>query len=128
MPESQMLLQEMGNHFSQTLHERPNMSSSIWLLDQISDLPPTTRLDGFDISLDQCPPSPWLPANVKFHTWNVFDDPAPEFVGVFDIVHVRLVTVVIKNNDPRAMLSNLHKLLSEVLGVLLRFPLDKPAE
>ena len=51
--------------------------------------------------------------------WNAFDEPPPEFVCAFDIVHVRLVTVVIRENDPRPLLSNLYKLLSEML---LPFP------
>lgn len=85
--------------------------NGIWLLDLSAAVPPTTQLDGFDISLDQCPPSAWLPHNLKLHTWNAFDEPPPEFVWAFDIVHVRLVTVVIRENDPRPLLSNLCKLL-----------------
>lgn len=96
------------------LQTHAHLFQSIWLLDLSADIPPTTRLDGFDISLDQCPPSAWLPHNLNLHTWNVFDEPPPEFVGAFDVVHVRLVTVVIRDNDPRPLLSNLCKLLSEM--------------
>ncbi|KAI9733781.1 MAG: hypothetical protein M1818_007048 [Claussenomyces sp. TS43310] len=85
--------------------------NSIWLLDLARDLPPTTQLDGFDVSLDQCPPSPWLPANVDLHTWNIFEDPPSEFIEAFDVVHIRLITVAIKNDDPRPVLANLRKLL-----------------
>ncbi|KAL8778381.1 MAG: hypothetical protein Q9213_007436 [Squamulea squamosa] len=101
----------MGNSTFPICPGTPLMFSSLWLLDLLSDVPSTSRLDGFDISLDQCPPPPWLPSNVKLHTWNVFDDPPPDFVEVFDVVHVRLITFVIKNNDPRSVLSNLWKLL-----------------
>lgn len=45
------------------------------------------------------------------HTWNLFQEPPPQFVGYFDVVHVRLITVVVKNNDPRPLLANLTKLL-----------------
>lgn len=46
------------------------------------------------------------------HIWNIFEDVPDEFIGYFDIVHVRLITVVVKNNDPRPILANLRKLLS----------------
>ena len=75
-------------------------------------LPPTVRLDGFDVSLDQCPPASWLPHNVKLHTWDIFTDPPQKFIGAFDVVHVRLITLVIKDNDPRQVISSLSKLLS----------------
>jgi hypothetical protein len=46
------------------------------------------------------------------HIWNVFENVPDEFVGFFDIVHVRLIIVVVKNNDPGPILANLNKLLS----------------
>jgi hypothetical protein len=49
------------------------------------------------------------------HIWNIFENVPDEFVGFFDIVHVRLITVVVKNNDPRPILANLNKLLSMYL-------------
>ncbi|TVY93982.1 N-methyltransferase, partial [Lachnellula willkommii] len=83
----------------------------IWLLDVAREVSETALLDGFDISLDQCPPSPWLPANIHLHTWNIFEEPPKEFIETFDVVHIRLITVAIKNNDPRPVLANLRKLL-----------------
>ncbi|MCJ1376899.1 hypothetical protein MMC20_008144 [Loxospora ochrophaea] len=85
--------------------------NGVWLLDLARSLPPTVQLDGFDISLDQCPPEPWLPRNIQLHTWDVFTDPPPKFVGAFDVVHVRLITLVIKDNNPCRVISNLCKLL-----------------
>ncbi|KAI0804245.1 hypothetical protein GGR55DRAFT_659153 [Xylaria sp. FL0064] len=46
------------------------------------------------------------------HTWNVFEEPPPQFCQYFDIVHVRLITVVIKENEPEPVLFNLTKLLT----------------
>jgi hypothetical protein len=46
------------------------------------------------------------------HTWDIFEEPPEEFLGYFDVVHVRLITVVVKNNDPRPVLANLTKILS----------------
>ncbi|KAJ5287689.1 hypothetical protein N7478_003375 [Penicillium angulare] len=85
--------------------------NGIWLHDFARGKPPSTELHGFDISLDQVGPKPWLPANIHMHTWNIFENVPDEFVGFFDIVHVRLITVVVKNNDPRPILANLKKLL-----------------
>ncbi|KAJ5622635.1 hypothetical protein N7528_005867 [Penicillium herquei] len=85
--------------------------NGIWLQDFARGKPPSTELHGFDISLDQVGPKAWLPANIHMHVWNIFEDVPDEFVGFFDIVHVRLITVVVKNNDPRPILANLRKLL-----------------
>ena len=79
----------------------------------VRNLPPTVKLHGFDISLDQCPPKSRLPANVTFDTWDIFADPPKDLVGTFDVVHVRLITLVIKNGDPSRVITNLHKLLYE---------------
>ena len=76
-------------------------------------LPATVQCDGLDISLDQCPPAPWLPANVKLQKWDMFSDPPEELVGQFDIVHVRLIMLVIKDNNPVPIIHNLWKLLSK---------------
>ncbi|KAJ6015161.1 hypothetical protein N7540_009752 [Penicillium herquei] len=85
--------------------------NGIWLQDFARGKPPSTDLHGFDISLDQVGPKAWLPANIHMHVWNIFEDVPGEFIGFFDIVHVRLITVVVKNNDPRPILANLNKLL-----------------
>ncbi|RDH31100.1 hypothetical protein BDQ94DRAFT_172541 [Aspergillus welwitschiae] len=85
--------------------------NGIWLHDFARGKPPSVDLHGFDISLDQVGPKPWLPANIHMHIWNIFEDVPDEFIGYFDIVHVRLITVVVKNNDPRPILANLKKLL-----------------
>ncbi|MCJ1441549.1 MAG: hypothetical protein MMC23_002038 [Stictis urceolatum] len=85
--------------------------NGIWLFDIAHGLPGGAKLDGFDVSLDQCPPGPWLPKNIHLHTWNIFEELPAEFVGVFDIVHIRLITVAVKENDPLPMIANLHQML-----------------
>ncbi|KAI9148861.1 N-methyltransferase tcpN [Paramyrothecium foliicola] len=85
--------------------------NGIWLHDFAQNKPTTAEFHGFDISLDQVGPTPWIPANIHYHTWNIFDEPPERFLGYFDIVHVRLITVVVKNNDPRPVIENLTKLL-----------------
>ena len=85
--------------------------TSIWLHDFAQDKPASVELHGFDISLDQVVAGNWLPGNIHMHTWNIFDEPPEKFLGYFDVVHVRLITVVVKNDDPRSVLANLTKLL-----------------
>jgi hypothetical protein len=43
-------------------------------------------------------------------------DVPDDMVGIYDIVHVRLVMLVIKDNDPLPLIKNLCKLLSEYNG------------
>ncbi|KAI0421652.1 hypothetical protein F5X98DRAFT_361155 [Xylaria grammica] len=85
--------------------------NGIWLRDLAEDIPLSAELHGFDISLDQVGPRPWLQANLHMHTWDIFEEPPSQFCGFFDIVRVRLITVVVRNNDPRPVLKNLTKLL-----------------
>lgn len=93
----------------------------IWLHDLAREKPTSFELHGFDISLDQIGPKAWLPANVHMHKWNIFDEPDPRFLGYFDVVHVRLITVVVRNNDPQPILANLTKLLSTYCFLAILF-------
>jgi len=85
--------------------------TGIWLVDIAQSLPPSVQLEGFDISLTQCPVRAWLPDNIKLHKWDMFTEPPEDLVGRFDIVHIRLVTLVIKDNNPVPLITNLRKLL-----------------
>lgn len=87
--------------------------TGLWLIEVGRQLPPTVSLNAFDITLRQAPPKPWLPENMDLHNWNIFDEPPSQFQGIFDLVHVRLVTVVIKEHDPTTVMRNLGKLLSK---------------
>ena len=84
--------------------------SAMWLIDLARELP-SARLDGFDIKLDQAPPSEWLPPNIHLRTWNVFDDVPEDMLGVYDVVHVRLLVLVVENSDPRPIVRNLSRML-----------------
>lgn len=84
--------------------------TAIWLLDLARDLP-SAQLDGLDISLAQAPPKQWLPKNVNLRTWNAMNDVPSDLVGQYDLVHVRLLVLVVDNSDPRPMLRNLITLL-----------------
>lgn len=84
--------------------------TAIWLIDVAREYS-TAKLDGFDINTSQAPPKQWLSPNFTLKTWNVFD-PVPEsMIGVYDVVHVRLLVLVVQNSDPRHILRNLLRML-----------------
>lgn len=83
----------------------------MWLID-MSRENVSVQFDGFDISLDQCPPPEWLPSNISIRKLDILKPLPEELVGQYDIVHVRLLLCVIRNDDPVPVLTNLLKMLS----------------
>ncbi|KAL2054873.1 hypothetical protein ABVK25_004695 [Lepraria finkii] len=67
----------------------------------------SAQLDGFDIDLTQAPPKQWLPSNVAMHKLDAFSPLPHDLVGKYDIVHLRLFTVLMKHNNPVPLLRNL---------------------
>jgi SAM-dependent methyltransferase len=84
--------------------------TAIWLLDLARSFP-NSRLDGFDISLEQCPPPDWLPGSVSLNQWDVFSPVPSALKGQYDMVHIRLALLVVRYNDPRPILRNVLELL-----------------
>ena len=81
------------------------------MLDVATQLPPSTHLDGIDISFDQCPPNAWLPKNVTLRLADVFTDVPDDLVEKYDIIHIRHFVCVVKGNDPKPLLHNLLRML-----------------
>lgn len=84
--------------------------TAIWLL-ELARAFPGRQFDGFDISLEQCPPPEWLPPKVRLQQWDMFGRLSPELEGAFDVVHIRLLLLVIRENDPGPLLRNVMKML-----------------
>ena len=84
--------------------------TAIWAIDIARDFP-TAQIDGFDISLQQCPPSAWLPTNITVREWDIFSNLDSELEGTYDVVHIRLLLLVVRDNDPRPLLRNAMKML-----------------
>ena len=84
--------------------------TALWLID-VARAFPGVQIHGFDIDLSQAPPQQWLPLNTTLQYWNIFEDVPEELVGKYDIVHVRLLILVIEGGDPRSVLRHLLKLL-----------------
>ncbi|PQE31078.1 umta methyltransferase family protein [Rutstroemia sp. NJR-2017a WRK4] len=100
-----------GSGYPQTGDNNP---CRIWLLDLAKELSKSkisAQLDGFDISTKMYPPPITLPTNVRLDTLDIFQ-PIPEALrGWYDVVHIRLLCLVIPNGDPRPVLDNILTLL-----------------
>ncbi|KAI9037495.1 UMTA methyltransferase family protein [Aspergillus affinis] len=68
---------------------------------------PSARIDGIDIDMTQAPQPPWLPANVRLRSWNLFSPVPPDLRGKYDLVHVRLLVLVLSGVDPLPAIRNL---------------------
>ena len=90
------------------------MNKRTWLLDLVENVPPTTRLHGFDISSSGFPPKSWLPSNVSFNVLDSLKEAPEELWGQYDIVHIRLFLIVVNDNDPTPLLRHCMKLLSMI--------------
>ncbi|KAL9119521.1 MAG: hypothetical protein Q9187_003926 [Circinaria calcarea] len=90
--------------------------TGIFLLDLAKRLPPTAHLDGFDISGSQFTPETFLPKNISMQVMDAMSEPPEHLLGKYDIVHLRLLLIVVNNNDPMPILRHCLKLLSECLS------------
>ena len=73
--------------------------TAFWPIDVAHEYP-TIHLHCFDINTSQAPPKPWLPPNVTVETWNVFDNLPEHMIGLYDVVHVRLLALVVQGGEP----------------------------
>ena len=87
-------------------------SNAVWITEVLPHLPASTQIDGFDISAEHYPAEEWLPPNVSLIHLDAFRDVPEHLVGRYDIVHLRTFAIVVRNNDPTAVLRNLIKMLS----------------
>lgn len=64
------------------------------------------ELHGFDISAGSFIHAAHLPPNVQLHVADAMEAPPKEYQDYFDIVHVRLLQSVVKDNDPGDIIRN----------------------
>ncbi|XTI95487.1 hypothetical protein V2W45_1474468 [Cenococcum geophilum] len=90
-------------------------SMSCWLIEVAHGLPgslrPHVHLFGPDISTTYFPARGRLSETVTMEALSGLSDIPAELVGVFDVVHVRAFTAVIKNNNPTPLAANAIKML-----------------
>ncbi|MCJ1377998.1 hypothetical protein MMC17_001094 [Xylographa soralifera] len=86
--------------------------TGMWPIEVSKTLPPSTQLDGFDISGDRFPPAEWLPTNVRLSTADAFAPVPVHLVGKYDVVHLRMMVIVVKGQDDlETLMKNLVLLL-----------------
>lgn len=92
-----------------------NNTNDCWLIEVAHGLPgslrPHVHLFGPDISTTYFPARGRLSETVTMEALSGLSDIPAELVGVFDVVHVRAFTAVIKNNNPTPLAANAIKML-----------------
>ena len=85
---------------------------SIWVADvKLSN--PNFRIDGFDKSLQQCPPAEICLKNCSMRQLDIVDNIPGDLENTYDIVNVRLIQGGF-DQDPGPALRNLIKMLSKL--------------
>ncbi|CAL5866787.1 uncharacterized protein PFLUO_LOCUS997 [Penicillium psychrofluorescens] len=84
--------------------------TALWLID-VSRQFPHSQLDGLDIDLTQAPHPKWLPANVHLHSWDIFTDVPAGLEAKYDLLHVRLLVLVLSGLDPMPVLRHFLQLV-----------------
>ncbi|KAI9739224.1 MAG: hypothetical protein M1834_007437 [Cirrosporium novae-zelandiae] len=85
--------------------------SSIWLVDLARQLPAPAHLDGFDISLSQIPSKELTSKNIAFHYLDACTPIPAHLEGQYDLVHLRLLVLGIRDSNPGPVLDNVIRLL-----------------
>lgn len=84
--------------------------TALWALD-VAHEHPTAKLDCSDLDTTQAPAPGWLPSNVSITRWDILEDPPAEAQGHYDLVHVRLLVLVLSGLDPAPIIRRFHSLL-----------------
>ena len=82
---------------------------SIWIADTARDQ--SFRIDGLDISLEQCPAAEMLPKGCSIRKVNILQNVPADLIGIYDIIHVRLILGGL-GDDPVPALKNFIAMLS----------------
>ncbi|RAK99398.1 uncharacterized protein BO80DRAFT_426398 [Aspergillus ibericus CBS 121593] len=87
--------------------------TALWLTELAQTLPADAdvALDGLDLDLSKAPPRPWLPANVHLHQADILAPLPDPLVGQYEVVHLRLLILVVENSDPTPIIRYAHRML-----------------
>ena len=92
---------------------------SVWPIDVVENSLDDTEVDGFDISGRFFPPFQWLPSKVKLHLHDIFEPFPEQFVGRFDMIHIRMF-LNLSQERIRNIVSNAMTLLSTLFSSKVR--------
>ncbi|KAB8068890.1 hypothetical protein BDV29DRAFT_199087 [Aspergillus leporis] len=89
--------------------------TGIWLFDLLRD-PAVSRyrslqLDGFDVDLKNAPVGEWLPPMITLREFDIFDDVPSDLIGKYDVVHLRLLVLVVQQSDPLPVIQKIFQML-----------------
>ncbi|MCJ1333322.1 hypothetical protein MMC10_010016 [Thelotrema lepadinum] len=84
--------------------------TSIWMVD-VKQKYPDLQIDGFDVSISQCPPVEFLPEGCSVHELDMLKAVPEKFEGIYDVVNLRLMMAAIKDDNPVPLLKNLITML-----------------
>ncbi|KAE8319488.1 hypothetical protein BDV41DRAFT_560184 [Aspergillus transmontanensis] len=84
--------------------------TALWLVD-VSRNFPDSRLNGLDIDLTQAPHPGWLPSNITLRHWDLFTDVPASLECQYDLVHVRLLVLVLSGVDLMPVIRRLFQLV-----------------
>lgn len=87
--------------------------TAIWPIQLARHLPASASICGFDISLSQAPPRAWLPRNLELREWDIFTPVPDDCLGKYDVVHVRLLLLVLTPANVRAVVRRLGQMLRD---------------
>ncbi|KAL2836689.1 hypothetical protein BJY01DRAFT_258622 [Aspergillus pseudoustus] len=85
--------------------------TAIWLLDLLPEFSPTANFEGLDMSLALTPPTAWLPPNLTVREWNLDDDVPDDLVEKYDVIHLRLLVLVVRDGDPAPVTRKVARML-----------------
>ncbi|KAE8140097.1 hypothetical protein BDV38DRAFT_280563 [Aspergillus pseudotamarii] len=93
--------QVFGFHIHPSVHFPP--------ADDTTDTPshPAIADIAIDIDLTQAPHPGWLPSNITLRYWDVFADVPASLECQYDLVHVRLLVLVLSGEDPTPVIRRL---------------------
>ncbi|KAF5568750.1 methyltransferase domain-containing protein [Fusarium napiforme] len=88
-----------------------NTGTGIFLKELAPKLTREAQLDGFDIDTRKFHDPSSLPANVRLQYGNVLEPFAKEYLGTYDLVHVKLLYAALKKDEWLQAVKNLKTLL-----------------
>ncbi|RDW59313.1 class I SAM-dependent methyltransferase [Aspergillus mulundensis] len=89
----------------------PYHELTIWALELAAQLPPSARVTGYGTSESTFPLSQYWPPNVSFSALDCLGEVLEALVGQFDVVHLRMWALVIRDNDTSTLIRSAAKLL-----------------
>lgn len=85
--------------------------TGIWIQHLAAQLPPTSRLDGYDFDTSKFSDASKIPGNVKLAFADAMKPFPQEILGIYDLVHVRCLMFALRSHEWEIVAANLRTLL-----------------